>query len=113
MLPAHHFVEMLEIRIADFGGDDFDREVGVAEEFLGPVGAEATQPGGGGLAGLLLEDAGELVVGDLATSREFPDGGRAGHFLHDDFADGFDDALVRGGIVGILKDVLNAEKHFP
>ncbi len=104
---------MLQVGVADFGGDDFDGEVGVGEEFLGAVGAEAAQPDGGGLSALLFEDPGELVVGNLTTAREFLDGEWARHFLHDDPCDGFDDPLVLGGIVALFKDVLNAEQDFP
>jgi hypothetical protein len=83
------------------------------EQFLGAVAAEAAQPERGCFAGLLLEDAGELVVGNLAAAREFMDRERAGHFLHDDLGDGFDDSFMLGRVVRILQDVLNAEQYFP
>ena len=63
------FVEVLQVGIADFGGDDFDREVGVGEEFFRAVGAEATQPDGGSRSGLLFDDASELIVRELAAAR--------------------------------------------
>jgi len=106
-------VEMLEVGVADFGGDDFDGEVRVGEEFSGAIGAEAAQPDGGGLPRVFFEDSDELVVGDLTASGQAWNGQWLGHFLHDNLGGRFDDTIMPGVTIRMLKNILNPQKDIP
>lgn len=103
------FIEMLQIRVADFGGDDFDWQVRVSEQFVGAVGTEVAQPESGRDSGLLFDDARELVMRYLAALRECLDAEPAGHFLAGDLADGFKYMEVPRMAVGMACDVFESK----
>ncbi|GHC07796.1 hypothetical protein GCM10007047_26230 [Cerasicoccus arenae] len=62
------FIKILEVWVADFCGNDFDREVGEFKKFFRSISANSPKPNYWGLADLLFDDAGELIVGELAAA---------------------------------------------